>query len=548
MIRSVTIRRFKKFDDVTFLIPGNIVVAGPNNCGKTTLLQALAAFSFAMDQWKRANDFQKHNGYYSRVPISRPSFFAVPLRGFDLLWKDRRYSGSIELEVAWQNGLTVAMELISDSSEQVYVRPTRAVEPDGLRTLSFSAVYVPSMTGLSTDEPVYREPKINQLLGQGKPGDVLRNLMVMAHEGASWANLVSAIDRLFGFILLAPDSGKADIIAEYQTHEGGPRLDIASSGSGFQQVLMLLTFLHTRPASTLLLDEPDAHLHVRLQDSIYHELLSVAVSQRSQLIIATHSEVIINSVDPSQLCMLLNQPKQLTTVADRQRLGEAMRILTNMDVMLAQDARGVLFTEDHTDLDILLGWARVLDHPLAGVLETNQILTKDYVTEHREGAAGIRSRDYYDKLTLINENLPGLELVDGDARPEVQEKQVTGSGLQRLRWTRYEIESYLYHPGALARYVQQQVGSGAAAQHLADLEQHLQNTCPPAFLADPFANLPFLTGSKARTDLLPPALEAAGLPGIPYTRYHEIAAVMTPEEIHPEVREKLDLIQRAFNL
>jgi len=38
------------------------------------------------------------------------------------------------------------------------------------------------------------------------------------------------------------------------------------------------------------------------------------------------------------------------------------------------------------------------------------------------------------------------------------------------------------------------------------------------------------------------------LPGFPYTRYHEIAAVMKPEEIHPEVREKLDKIMEAFRL
>lgn len=43
-------------------------------------------------------------------------------------------------------------------------------------------------------------------------------------------------------------------------------------------------------------------------------------------------------------------------------------------------------------------------------------------------------------------------------------------------------------------------------------------------------------------------MTAAGLPAFPYTRYHEIAAVMLPEEIHPEVKEKLDLIQKAFNL
>ncbi len=56
----------------------------------------------------------------------------------------------------------------------------------------------------------------------------------------------------------------------------------------------------------------------------------------------------------------------------------------------------------------------------------------------------------------------------------------------------------------------------------------------------------FLQTRKARTDILVPLLDAAGLQGFPYTQYHEIAAVMTPEEIHPEVKEKLDAIVKAF--
>ena len=55
-----------------------------------------------------------------------------------------------------------------------------------------------------------------------------------------------------------------------------------------------------------------------------------------------------------------------------------------------------------------------------------------------------------------------------------------------------------------------------------------------------------LKNTKARTEILPPALSAAGLPALPYTRYHEIAALMQPDEIHPDVRETLDVLVRAF--
>jgi len=53
VIRAVTIRRFKRFEEVTFKLTGrHVVLAGPNNMGKTTILQAIAAWSLAFQRWK----------------------------------------------------------------------------------------------------------------------------------------------------------------------------------------------------------------------------------------------------------------------------------------------------------------------------------------------------------------------------------------------------------------------------------------------------------------------------------------------------------------
>jgi hypothetical protein len=544
VIRRLVLRRFKRFGTVEFVLPGHVVLAGPNNTGKTTVLQAVAAWSLALDRWKQLNDFQRHGGAYTRAPIARQAFSAVPLRAFDLLWNERRYQESVEIEVqtdAW----AVPIEFLADSTEQIYVRP-RPIAPDTVRAAGLQTVFVPAMTGLSTEEPVYQRPKIDQLLGQAKPGDVLRNLLVQANSSeVAWPRLRESIRRLFGVALWPPDPTGAHILAEYSSSPEGPRFDIASAGSGFQQVLMLLTFLHTRPASVLLLDEPDAHLHVILQDAIYGELRKVAAEQRSQLIIATHSEVIINAAEPRELCVMLATPRMLADTEERTRLVESLGILSHTDIMLALDAPGILYVEGHTDLDILREWARVLGHPALELL-TTRLFWKPTVSETRPGAPGIQARDHYEALRLVRDDLPGLELVDGDARAGIQSTPITGQGLQRLRWRRYETESYLVHPAAIARFVEHTVGAAAAAVHLADLRQHLEETYPPAVLRDPLGDHAFLNSTKARTELLPPALTAAGLPGFPYTRYHEIAAVMRPEEIHPEVREKLDGIVRAF--
>ena len=340
LIRTVRIRGFKRFDEVEFRLPGHVVLAGPNNTGKTTVLQAIASWSLALKRWREFHDFNPRRGY-TRVPIARQAFAAVPLRSFDLLWTDRKYRGQIEIELEFSPGGSVGMELRADTTEQIYVRPKKAVPAETLRKLDLDAVFVPPMTGLSTDEPVFQPPMIEHLLGLGRPGEVLRNLLLEASRNEfAWSNLQDSIRRLFGYVLLLPDGSGAHIRTEYTASGQGPTLDIASAGSGFQQVLMLLTFLNIRRGAVLLLDEPDAHLHIILQDAIYHELRAAAARHGSQLIVATHSEVVINSVEPRELCVILNKPKMVADSEERSRLIDSLRVLSNTDIMQAMGVRG----------------------------------------------------------------------------------------------------------------------------------------------------------------------------------------------------------------
>ena len=550
MIRAVRMRGFKRFADVEFSIPGHIVLAGPNNTGKTTLLQAIATWGLALRSWRARNDFNSRRGGYAWAPVSRQKFVSVPLRSFDLLWTDLMHRRRIEIEVRHDAGWRVTMEFRRDSTEQVSVRPGKSALAGLLRDLDPGTVFVPPMTGIGIEEPLYQRPKIEQLLALGRPGEVLRNLLAEANrDEAAWAALRASIDKLFGYELLPPDDEGAHILAEYRERRDGPRLDIASAGSGFQQVLMLLAFLDTRRGATLLLDEPDAHLHVILQDAIYHELRSAAARSGSQLIAATHSEAVINSVEPRELCILLDRPRMAADDAERNRLISSLRVLSNADLMQAMGARGVLYVEDYTDMAILRAWAARLGHRADKLLAT-EIMWKAAVFQTRRegrGSGGAKAREHFEALRLARGDLPGLMLLDGDARGEIADTAITGEGLQRLRWRRYEIESYLLHPDALARFVENAVGA-AAGPHVEDMLARWRDEFPPAVVSAPLGDHAYLNATKARSLFLPPLLEAAGLHGLPYTRYHEIAAAMRPEEIHPEVTEKLDAICRAFGV
>jgi recombinational DNA repair ATPase RecF len=69
MIRRLVIRRFKRLKEETFDFPGHIVLAGPNNCGKTTVLQAIAAWDLSLRRWRQLHDDRKHNGAYAKAPL-----------------------------------------------------------------------------------------------------------------------------------------------------------------------------------------------------------------------------------------------------------------------------------------------------------------------------------------------------------------------------------------------------------------------------------------------------------------------------------------------
>ncbi len=51
MLTSIRIRNFKRFDDVDIELGKAVVFIGPNNSGKTTVLQALALWDIGIRRW-----------------------------------------------------------------------------------------------------------------------------------------------------------------------------------------------------------------------------------------------------------------------------------------------------------------------------------------------------------------------------------------------------------------------------------------------------------------------------------------------------------------
>ena len=124
MIHTVRIKGFKRFKEVRFQLPGHVVLAGPNNMGKTTVLQAIASWSLALRRWRELNDFNPRRGYtYGCRSLDtrlRQYHFVVSISFLGPIAGIRPPSRS---NSEHNDGWSVTMELIGDSTEQIYVRP-----------------------------------------------------------------------------------------------------------------------------------------------------------------------------------------------------------------------------------------------------------------------------------------------------------------------------------------------------------------------------------------------------------------------------------------
>jgi hypothetical protein len=415
--------------------------------------------------------------------------------------------------------------------------------------MNISVAHVPPFSGIGVAETRYDRPYQNFLIGQGKPGDILRNLLLEVYhktDKKDWNDLCKRVEEIFGYRLLPPEyEGRPFIVCEYirgipegKGKDGLPVLDISSAGSGFNQVLMLLGFFYARPASILLLDEPDAHLHVILQRQIYNQLQSIAAERRCQLVVATHSEILIEDTSPDRILSFYSTPRVLVADTERDQVREALKRLTAMDILLAEGAKGVLYLEGETDFNLLRSWAKILNHP------THEFFSKAPFWHNNQGRNPTEARGHFFALRAVKPTVAGYLLLDGDNR-DLPDHEISANGLTVSRWRRYEVENYLIHPTSLTRFVGSKKGAPLFASAS---EKFLREVLLPGeVFNNPLGVHDYLNNTPASKSILPRFFQNAAI-DIRKNEYYQIADQMMPDEISDDVKFKLDEIAKTFGL
>ena len=536
MIRKVIIRNIKKFNHLEFEMPDHLVIAGPNNSGKTTVLQAIAAWSEIASQWRYENPdmAREQDGDYPATNLNVLNFNSIPLADFDHLWKDKDVTSpaSVWLHTdRWKIGF----EILYKERELLAARPAKDVKEDDLDKYidnPLIPVYIPPVSLLKREEYLLDSEAVRVLLVRGFGRDILRNLLVtVSQDTLKWKKLRQVVKSFFGYELLPP-SATAEIRARYQHTKHDQSYDLSSAASGFLQVLMIYASLLYDKVSVILIDEPDAHLHILLQEKIYRDLREYAHQSGTQLIIATHSEKIIEAADKEAL-HILTGAGDLRKINDWQKVIKTLRLVENTEITLALTEPGILYVEGKTDIDILREWAKILGHPLLAFLE--KPFWRATAEEKNNNRFALR---HFDAIRSVVPDFRGLELRDGDQRAG---PRALPDGMTRLQWTRPDIESYLIHPQAIIRFVEKNKGTDTARE----VGDYMKKQLPPAVYENPSETPAFLRETKGKT-FLSELMQEAGI-DIKESDYYQIAAQMKEEEIHDEAREILGAIADHFN-
>ena len=563
MLTRLRIKHFKRFPEADIELGQAVVFIGQNNSGKTTALQALALWDVGLRKWNEEYKGKTAPAQRPGVTINRRDLVAIPVPSANLLWRNlhtrdiKRMSGKqetqgvrIEITVdgvqegkSWSCGL----EFDYANPESFYCRPLRlgdgkqpermVIPPAAGNTL---VAFLPPMSGLAATEPKWEAGRINVLLGEGQTAQVLRNLCHQLHEQPApktgWQEVSSYIESLFGAKLQPPEfiKERGEITMAYQDHEDC-LLDLSSAGRGLQQTLLLLAHLYANPKTVLLLDEPDAHLEVLRQRQIYQLLTDVAARQGSQIIAASHSEVVLNEAANRDIVIAFVGPPH--RIDDRGQ--QVLKALTDIgfDQYYQAELKGwALYLEGSTDLAILQAFAQTLKHPAAEVLERPFV---HYLTTNLPN----RAREHFYGIREAKPDLVGFALFDRIDKP-----LDTGKPLTETMWQKREIENYLCQESVLLAYARHDQTDDLFGHAEAARREQIMRDCIQQ-VAEALQTLgrpdPWSADVKASDDFLNPLFDRffkkLGLPNLlRKTDYHVLARLVPKDKIDPEVVTKLD--------
>lgn len=506
MLRAVHCTNFRGFRSFDAGVEAVTAFLGPNSSGKTT---ALHAVRFACDALRLAIDADRparveHEGEASFIVVTEGTLvdFAklAPVSDWRALFVDQLVGEGVALSVTLrfdegdpiqslavtvacarneQLKLTVsvcaaeavaAVQGLAAKSRLVNERLTRFLQDHAP-----VAVFVPPFYGAAREEEYRARAVVDRLLGAGDQNHVVRNLVV-GLEPDQFDRLNAFLRETLGAKLTArtpaDDLQRVTHLAVHFSDSNGD-IELSAAGAGLVHLVAMYAALSRWRSESgqrrviFLLDEPEAHLHPRLQAEMTERLGRLITREfGAQLLLATHSVDILNRLSAAGAllirCERTAAPSAVALAGDAALFDDlaswvdlipytAINFLASRRVMFCEgtDELNLLpklaalrFRNDPRRAERFRAWALV---PLAGASNAPiadllaRLVRNDVVRARAERGDGFHVEVVLDR--------------DHQRTPGTTERAVEGVREVTTVWSKHSLESLLLQPGALATWV-----------------------------------------------------------------------------------------------
>lgn len=368
-LQAVRIRNLRGIGDlrVPFSYPVS-VLAGPNRCGKSTLLGACACAYRVPGRTRRFSPGVLFPNFAGR-PSGEFSDLAPPTElEFEYLHRGRHVA------MAWRRG---------KSWNRSYLGRKNAGQPE-------------------------RELYLRTLANLTNPSEV-RGILQLARKDFRTAELSPDLllfaDRILGSgyrRLSIIEAGARDLLFADAATAGRPNYSEFHMSSGERAILRLSKDLSRLNGALVLIDEVEVGLHPFTQQQTMLELQRLALRRELQVIVATHSPVVLDSV-PEEARLFLDRDDATAEV----RLVPPYRDLLQKALYGQSRDQLSILCEDAVAEGVIHGVLDVLN-PQLGMRHDDFVIGRD--TGQDEFPGHVRTMGKFDKLRDL------LVVLDGDAR------------------------------------------------------------------------------------------------------------------------------------
>lgn len=486
-MKNFSLTRFQLFEKaVKVSFPGDVnVLVGANNSGKTTVLMGLNLFQDCFGYCLKANRKNGKGGKWEIKATTRgpDEMSYLPISQPGDLWPQGNMKGKITLGAEFDNGGKLSFT-IEYQFNRFSIKPSvSGIDDVDDFVKRFGGIrLVPVFSSLLPREEFQVEPARLERLRSQRHGEIVRNLLYVLkkEEPTRWKLLQDLLQRLYPDVNLdvfydeelARQQRSAQIESDYKDSILKKKRDVIVAGSGLHQAIQILASILQPGGSLFLLDEPDAHLHARLQGQFIEILNELAHKEGIQFLLATHSPHILRAPGASLLICASSQVVPLSEDPEHLEVLENVGALDRSELVPLIQTRKVVFLESSEDRRFLTAFAE----KYFGAKTAEEILRKVCIlyTHQEPVAAGvlryarqIRELLQTDEfLALPNYDGPAFLIIgdrdyrsDTDVRRAVRETKKkarsTSSGLEvdLVIWGRTEFENYLLSSAAIYSWV-----------------------------------------------------------------------------------------------